>query len=95
MRYYELRRTLSNDYAAFVEGNLYLWADREGRQDYFDRWKVVEFHHDRIDKLVGRYLRQRGRDEAGKVLEARTAAMATINSNDNWNRNPARQEQAR
>jgi hypothetical protein len=89
VRYYGLRRALSDEYAAFVKSNPYRWVDRKGKEGYYDRWKVVEFHHPRIDGLVNTYLTH-GRD-GGPVLEARKAAMETITRNDNWGKHPARQ----
>ncbi len=89
LRYYYLRRTLSDDYVAFVTTNHYRWQDRAGKQAIYDAWKAVEFHHPRIDELVTGFLPHT--KAGGKVLETRTAAMDTITRNNNWGKDHARE----
>lgn len=88
VRYYELRRAIAGEYAAFTQGNRYLWADRAGKQAFYDDWKVVEFHHPQIDNLVSAFLGLA--NDASRVLDARTAAMDAITRHDNWARNPSK-----
>lgn len=91
--YYELRLAISNEFAAFTQSNRYSWLDRAGRQEFYDKWKVVEFHHPRIDDLVSAFLTYK--EHGGKVLDARSAAMTVITQNDNWAKDPSKASQAR
>lgn len=88
VRYYGLRKALSDEFAAFTQSNRWRWLDQAGKQAFYDDWKVVELHHPRIDQLVSAFIAHKR--DAGKVLEARRAAMDTIARNDNWNRDPSR-----
>jgi hypothetical protein len=93
VHYYELRQALSDEFLAYTQSNPYLWMDRAGRQAVYDKWKVVEFHHPRIDEMVSDFLTYK--EQGGKVLSARSAAMAVITRNDNWSRDPSRSSEAR
>ena len=93
VEYYGLRQAIAGDYAAFTRSNRYLWLGTEGRQAFYDRWKVVEYHHPRIDDLVNDYLTYTG--EGGKVLEARKTAMAAVIAQDNWAKDPSRSGKTR
>ncbi len=88
VEYYGLRQAIEGDYAAFTRSNRYLWLDTDGRQDFYDRWKVVEYHHPRIDALVSDFLTYK--EHGGQVLDARKAAMAAITAQDNWAKDPSR-----
>jgi len=93
VEYYGLRQAIAGDYAAFTRSNRYLWLDTDGRQEFYDRWKVVEFHHPRIDTLVSDFLTVS--DQGGPVLDARKAAMAAVTEQDNWAKDPSRSGKTR
>ena len=89
--YYGLRQAIATEFAAYLEANAYLWLDADGRQQAFERWKTVEFHHPQIDEWVAAYLTHQ--PETAKVLDARTAAMEEIARQDNWAKDPAKARQ--
>ncbi|HKI96962.1 MAG TPA: hypothetical protein VKB51_00675 [bacterium] len=93
VKYYGLRKAISEEYVAFTQSNRYLWLDAQGRQDFYDKWKVVEYHHPRIDNMVATFLTFRDHD--AKVMDARAAAMAVITKNDNWARDPSKSGKSR
>lgn len=86
LTYFGLRGQIADAYAAFVETNPYRWRDLEGKQAYYDAWKPVEFHHPRIDELVEAYLPAAPHPD--RVREARTAAMAKVVQQNNWEKFP-------
>ena len=90
VRYYGLRGRIAEEFHAFTESNAWLWLGTAGKQAAYDRWKVVEFHHPRIDELVSTFLTFRDQEQGGQVLDARAAAMERINTHDNWSRDPAK-----
>lgn len=87
-RYYRLRRELAVDFSKFLKSNYYSWRDLPGKQEFFDQWKVVEFHHDRIDLLVLQFLNHL--EEKQKLDQARRGAMKVITTENNWGKNPGR-----
>lgn len=91
--YYQLRLAISNEFAAFTRSNHYTWLDTAGKQAFYDDWKVVEFHHPRIDDMVSAFLTYE--EHGGKVLDARSAAMTVITQNDNWSKDPSKAGRAR
>lgn len=92
LRYYELRAAIALEYALFVESNLYRWQSRAGKQAYYERWRVVEFHHPRIDEAVAQFILHL--EDKGKLKRARADALNTITSQNNWAKNPERQQPA-
>ena len=86
LRYYKLRSDIAGDYAAFVKSNRYRWRDVEGKQNFFEKWRVVEFHHHRIDNLALGFLVFL--NEKDKLRQARLRALKTITSYNNWGKNP-------
>lgn len=86
--YYRLREEIAGAYAAFVATNHYRWQDQDGKQDFFDRWKLVEFHHPRIDEMVLAFM-VHAKDK-GTLDLTRARAMKTITGHNNWSKNPER-----
>lgn len=86
--YYGLRKAIATEFAAYTKSNAYLWLDTQGKQAAYDRWKVVEYHHPKIDELVRTFLTHQ--PDQARVLDARKAAMAEIWRQDNWSKDPAR-----
>ena len=86
LRYYQLRKEISLDYAAFTRGNSYIWGSREQQQEYFDHWKAVELHHPRIDELINRFLRNIPNGD--QLLKARKEAMESVARQNNWDKQP-------
>jgi hypothetical protein len=86
LRYYQLRKEISVDYAAFTRSNPYFWASLERKQKYYDHWKAVEFHHPRIDEWINRFLRSIQNGE--RLLKARKEAMESVARHNNWDKKP-------
>lgn len=93
VRYYGLRQAIATEYAAFTQSNRYLWLGTAGRQAFYDQWKVVEFHHPKIDHMVEDFLAFHHDD--AKVRAARVAAMTEIRKQDNWSKDPSRSARPR
>ncbi len=87
--YYRLREEIASAYAVFTETNRYRWAGAGRQHDFFDAWKVVEFHHkDRaIDDLTAAFSTLLA--DPTELRSARAAAMEAVKQHDNWSRNPA------
>ena len=87
-RYYRVRTEIAVDFSKFLETNFYLWRDLPGKQELFDQWKAVEYHHDRIDLLVLQFMNHL--KEKQKLERARRTAMKVITTQNNWGKNPGR-----
>ena len=87
-RYYRVRRELAVEFSTFLQTNYYSWRDLPGKQELFDQWKKVEFHHDRIDLLALKFMNHL--KEKQKLDQARRMAMKVITSQNNWGKNPGR-----
>lgn len=85
--YFGLRGAIATAYAAFTASNQYSWASAGAQQDFFDAWKVVEYHHPKIDELSEAFA---GLQDAPQKLRAvRAAAMKMVKDKNNWGRNPS------
>lgn len=89
LRYYEVRTSVDNTYAAFVLTNPYTWRDRAGQADYYKRWQKVEFHHPAIDNLIETLVPFL--PDSKRLESTRAQAMALFAKNNNWDKNPDRQ----
>lgn len=87
-RYYQVRRDIAVNFSKFLESNYYLWRDLPEKQELFDQWKAVEYHHDRIDLLVLQFMNHL--KEKQKLDQARRTAMKVITTENNWGKNPGK-----
>ena len=85
--YFELRKAIAGEFAAFVTSNPYLWEAMRGKEAYYKRWQVVEKHHPDVDELVNRLTVMLADSTA--LVAARSEAMDLVEQYNNWDKNPA------